>query len=349
MNIGFFYRQTFPPGTGSSVHGYQLAKGLAERGHKLLRWYYGSDSNPVITHYRGRQLVAFLRRVDVLYVRVDWRARSKLAWRRLALRRLPVVWELNGVPEEMLDFGYDHEGLDRITNRLRQLARNVDAAIGVTPDICDYLRATLGISQVYCIPNGSDPQLFTPDNSQSPGVTPLNVVWIGRVSCPWHNISGILAAARLVGDKNANVQFTLYGHPDRLREDFPKNVAWGGIVPYTELGKHLAQADVGIHMIKPVSGSPIDGSSMKVFDYMACGLAVLATGGTARVVRDTEAGLVVTGTAEDLAEKILRLEANRDLCRRLGLNGRRAVEDYYNWGRVVTQTERVLQDVLEKR
>ena len=349
MNIGFLYGQTFPPGTGGSVHGYQLAKGLAERGHKLRSWYYGSDSNPYITHYRGRQVAAFLRRIDVLYVRTRWEARSTFVWlRRLAFRRLPVVWELNGVPEEILHLPGKRDDLARVNDALRRLAHGVNAGIGVTAEVCRYLNETLGINIVQCIPNGSDPKLFTPPKGRSDQSKPLRIVWIGSISCPWHDIRALLAAAETLARKNSNVQFEIYGRREALPENLPDNVRCRGTVPYSEVGTQLREGDVGVHLFKAINGKLIDGSPLKLFDYMASGLAVIAqdSGQTGRVVAEQECGVFTTGHPDDLAEKVLQLDGDRDFCHRLGQNGRRAVEEYYNWGRVAEETERVLLAAL---
>lgn len=344
MNIGFLYNRTFPPGVGSSVHGYQLARGLAERGHKLFRWYHGSDSNPVVTHMRGRQLLSFLRKIDLLYVRVDYRARAKFAWlRRLALRKLPVVWELNGLPREILFEGGTQRDVDRAVSRMRRLARHVDAAIGVTPSICDFLQSCLRIPNVACIANGSDPSQFVPGVRDLTGRAPLRVVWMGS-RCPWHDTTTIVAAAKILAARKCNARFALLGQYEHDSQELPKNVEALGVVPYADLGKTLGSYHVGIQLFHRQDGEIKGGSPLKLFDYMSCGLAVLAQDAcqTGQVLREHDAGFYVTADPEDVAAKIVRLEADRELCHRLGRNGRQAVLDYYNWDRVGAQTEEML-------
>ena len=104
MNVGFIYGiQTYPPETGGSIHGYQLAKGLTNRGHHLYSWYYGDEASPYCSHFRGRELFRFLRTIDVLYIRIDWG--QLMRWRdplQLLLRAgLPAVHEVNGLPDEL--------------------------------------------------------------------------------------------------------------------------------------------------------------------------------------------------------------------------------------------------------
>lgn len=76
--------------------------------------------------------------------------------------------------------------------------------------------------------------------------------------------------------------------------------------------------------------------SNKVFEYMAAGKPQVVSdcGETARVVREAEAGLLCRpADPQDLAERILELVRDPELRRRLGANGRRAVEKNYDWAR----------------
>jgi phosphatidylinositol alpha-1,6-mannosyltransferase len=70
----------------------------------------------------------------------------------------------------------------------------------------------------------------------------------------------------------------------------------------------------------------------------ACGLPVVAgkSGGIPDAVRDGETGfLVPPDDPAAIADGVGRLLGDRDLAARIGAAGRRAVETYYNWDRVV--------------
>lgn len=355
MNIGFIYGlKLHPPGMGGSVHGYQLAKGLARRGHKLFSWYYGDDKSPLVSHYRGRQLLQFLQRIDVLYLRVSWSAvMSRFGWLRwLRLRRLPVVWELNGLPTELLFAGGTPEQAAEATRRLRRFSGGVAAAVGVTTAVRDYLSKDVGIRRAVCIPNGSDPELFYPHPSAKDPLAPLRVVWAGKEGCPWHALPAVVRAAEILEQKGANVIFELYTSPDVLPEHPPSNIVHCRRVPYLELGGALGRSDVGIVLFNRLeNGTLAEGSPLKSFDYMACGLAIVGNreGQTGDIIREREAGLTTSGSPEDLAKQLMRLEQDRPLCEKLGRNARRAVEEYYNWDRVAAETETVLESVVSRR
>ena len=316
-----------------------------------MTWYHGADGNPFCRHYRRRQLPQFLAKVDVLYVRVDWNlATVRRMWmKRLRLGRLPVVWELNGLPEELFYLGRSEDELRKVVEELRSYAVRVDAAIAVTEKIERFLAQDVGVRRTYCIPNGSDPKLFGPGPESSKSLGPLQIVWIGTSRSGWHDLDTLLSAAQTLAASDANVLFRIYGDPSFLPNDLPSNTRACGAVPYSEMGRTISDADVGLHLFKPLGEIRVAGSPLKLFDYMASGLAVIAQdeGQRGAIIRQREVGLTTSGAPDDLARQISKLEQDRDLCRRFGKNGRLAVEEYYNWDRAAEETEAVLRGVLK--
>ena len=73
------------------------------------------------------------------------------------------------------------------------------------------------------------------------------------------------------------------------------------------------------------------------------------SGGIPDAVRDGETGFLVP--PEDpaaLAAAIVRLLASPDLAKRVGAAGRRAVETYYNWDRVVRDLRAIEAEVVAR-
>ncbi len=343
------YSRTHPPTTGRSVHGHQLVRHLRERGHRLFS-FRGADANPQMAPFRWWRTGSYLRTIDVLYVRAGWSMRSTFAWlRRLSLGRLPVVWELNGRPEEMLLSGMSPRDLARRERRFRRLARHVGAAVGVCPGVVRYLREEIGIERCFHIPNGSDPDLFRPARRGTGRDQPLRVAWLGRVRSPWHDWAGVLDMARILHDEGANVTFTVFGEAEDLPDTLPPNVHCAGLLPYARLGKALDVQDVGLHLFREDGpAGQIDGSPLKLFDCMAAGMAIVARDrdGLRAPVGDRQAGFLIRGGAREAAARLRELEQDRTLCRRLGLNGRKAVEDYYHWPRVAKEVEAALEAAI---
>jgi phosphatidylinositol alpha-1,6-mannosyltransferase len=82
----------------------------------------------------------------------------------------------------------------------------------------------------------------------------------------------------------------------------------------------------------------VEGFGISLVEASACGLPVVAgkSGGIPDAVRDGETGfLVPPDDPAAIADGVGRLLGDRDLAARIGAAGRRAVETYYNWDRVV--------------
>ena len=85
-----------------------------------------------------------------------------------------------------------------------------------------------------------------------------------------------------------------------------------------------------------------EGISLTLLEAMACGLPVVATrvGGNPEVVQGGQTGLLVpSGDPAALAGAILELLSDDACCRRMGLAGRRRVEDNFDVRRMVAAYE----------
>jgi len=349
MNIGFIYGPSYPPTSGGTIHGYQLASQLHALGHALSNWYFDYGGNPLIRHWQGRQLLSFLTSIDVLYLRIEWRLAPAICtlFGSIPGRRVPVVWELNGTPYETL---YNKGGGNpaAVIRRLRWLARGCAVAIGVSEEIAAFAATELGVRRTRAIPNGSDDSMFRPLPRTVDGARPLSVAWIGTSAAGWHDLDTLIETARECERCGHDIEFVIYGDARNLPAPLPGNVVASGSVSYADLGTAIGRSDVGLHLFKREPGHPpVVGSPLKVFDYMACGLAVVtnAAGQQSRLVRQWNAGIETTGTVADLTGALVRLARDRRYCAELGANGRRAVESYFNWRRVARETIEVLDDV----
>jgi phosphatidyl-myo-inositol dimannoside synthase len=110
---------------------------------------------------------------------------------------------------------------------------------------------------------------------------------------------------------------------------------------------NLASVYVGVSRISERIG--VEGFGISLVEASACGLPVVAgnSGGIPDAVRDGETGFLVS--PEDpaaLVAAIIRLLADPDAARRVGAAGRRAVETYYNWDRVVRDLRAIEAEVI---
>lgn len=93
----------------------------------------------------------------------------------------------------------------------------------------------------------------------------------------------------------------------------------------------------------------VEGFGISLVEASACGLPVVAgdSGGIPDAVRDGETGfLVPPEEPAAFADAICRVLADPAAAKRMGQNGRRAVETYFNWDRVVRDLRAIEAEVV---
>jgi glycosyltransferase involved in cell wall biosynthesis len=95
----------------------------------------------------------------------------------------------------------------------------------------------------------------------------------------------------------------------------------------------MARSFCGLVTFRPVPNF-IDGLPIKLFEYMSAGVPVIASNFPLwrSIVEEAECGLCVDpDNPGAIAEAINRLRTHPELARKMGNNGRRAVESQYRW------------------
>ena len=106
-----------------------------------------------------------------------------------------------------------------------------------------------------------------------------------------------------------------------------------GQVPYAQVYRYLAQATIGLVCNQPRHDYAL-AQPNKLFEYMSAGLPVIASNFALwkKVVEGNQCGLTVDPTSPtEIAQAIDYLLARPELRRRMGENGRKAVQNQYNW------------------
>lgn len=354
MKIGFLHKvNTTPPRSGGSVHTYQVSQYLASQGHQLLAL---APEEGLQFHKRLPRSTAGLRQLmreaELLYIRIDGRAGWELATLVPGLRHFPqpIVWEINATFDELTVLQGRKRWRDRAGTPLRQLsAQQVNAALCVSEPLLRYAH-DLGIVPAIHVPNGSDPNLFCPslrDPALFPGLEKqFRILWAGSTQYPWHDFAIVLACAERLQSLDPEIGFAVVGdRPDLPDHQIPGNLHFYPPVPYLEVPRLFASADVGLCLYREMSWSQYGFffSPLKLFDYAAAGLPVVYTDFPELHQIAGNFGLpVAVGDIDGLSHQLLQLKQQRDLHHRLSHQARRAVLDYYNWGRVGAQTEAVL-------
>lgn len=144
---------------------------------------------------------------------------------------------------------------------------------------------------------------------------------------------------------DAMTPFTLIGTiTDMPNADFRRMIAAEGLddrievidwLPYDELAKRLVGSDLGIVFFQSGSETNAYGLPHKLFDYMAAGLPVLVSRYAhyvAEIVTEADCGVIVDSeNPAAIASAIKALAADPARARRLGENGRKALQERFNW------------------
>jgi len=126
-----------------------------------------------------------------------------------------------------------------------------------------------------------------------------------------------------------------------------QQVIFVGQVEHQRVPALLDACDLLLSPHAPMTdGSEFFGSPTKLFEYMATGKAIVASrlGQIGEVLVDNETALLVEpGSAQELADAILRLSGSRDLRARLGAAARQAAIERHTWKQ---NAQRVIDEYL---
>lgn len=187
----------------------------------------------------------------------------------------------------------------------------------------------------------------------------VRLVYVGQIDVPMRGIETLLRAVALANGARGEVELDLVGDGrerprlEALAHELglaPGPVRFLGSRPHADALRRLPEYDVGVvpHLANAHSHTTVPN---KLFDYMAAGLAVIATDARplARIVRERECGLAVaSGDAADMARAI---DAMRDAGRRerYAANGLDAAAKELHWERDVERMLRALESLPPRR
>ena len=127
-------------------------------------------------------------------------------------------------------------------------------------------------------------------------------------------------------------------------------VRYLGKVPFEEVSRYYALADIGLVCIQPLERHKVSLPN-KIFEYMAAGLPIIASNFPLwkKIVDDAGCGICIDPTdPEKIAEAILYLLDNPQLGKEMGENGRRAAKERYNWKKESKKLLEVYKKLIDR-
>jgi glycosyltransferase involved in cell wall biosynthesis len=215
-------------------------------------------------------------------------------------------------------------------------------------------------------PNGADADLFRPDIDPRPvrerlklnGKVVVGFAGHNNSNNSWHGVKYLAGAIKTVAKERDDVQFLFIGDQGLVDLVTPIIEAEGGRsfvtfathVPHAEMPSYYAACDIlvspHVHM---ADGSTFFGSPVKIFEYMAMGKPIVASGiGQLAELLDQQAILTQPGDVEAIASGILALAGNLELRRRLGATVRKTCLSHLTWKHNAERVVKAYSEVLQE-
>ena len=302
---------------------------------------WGTDSE--LANAKLMQCLVETGPYDLVYERYSLYAWAAMEYAQA--QQIPGVLEVNApLIDEQARYRAlaDTDQAERSTDRVMNAA---GAVVAVSDSVAKYVCKYRSLSStVHVIPNGVDHKRFThrANRNAFQGTT---IGFVGTLK-PWHGVADLLDAFGLVYEHIAPARLLLVGDgPERESLEHQAShlpgaagqaVEFVGAVPPRQVPKILASMDLAVAPYVPMEEFYF--SPLKLFEYMAAGLPVVASkvGQIQKVVQHEKTGLLYApGDREELGRMVKRLVQQAELKTQLGAAAREAVIRDYTWSRVV--------------
>jgi colanic acid biosynthesis glycosyl transferase WcaI len=295
------------------------------------------------------------RKPDYLFVESPPLTASIPAYIAGRVWNIPFIFNVADLwPDAIVDNGFLRPGLIlRGFQALEKWSYHRAAYVNaVTDGIRQELLSSKGLpsEKVLHLPNGADTRMFHPCEpdvvlKKKLGLEDKRIIlWAGTLGYA-HGLDFVLQAAQIlsaqhhihflfVGDGSARKQLEFQAHELRL-----SNVTFQDPVAIEKLPPYFSIAECALASLRSLPTH--DGAKpSKIFPALASGKPVIfvGKGECAKLIEGAHAGIVVPPeNPQVLASAISQLFDRPEILRQLGGNGRRYVEDHFDWSKLISK------------
>lgn len=279
-----------------------------------------------------------------------------IGWMSARMKRIPFVFDYRDHYSFLYRQGRGWRNLRTVQLLERWLPRIADLVITVDGRCtASCIQAGVRMDRIRVVPNGADPQLFTPGPGDQQlldqlGLTGRQVIlYLGKTTHSF-NLPMVLEAMREVVQCYPQACLLIVGEGVALPElkryclelGLTSHVIFAGYRPYGEIPALIGSSDVCVYPLRSVA-------ALSIFEYMACGRPVVVPNADYDLSLPEGSCISVEKNSKGFANGISRLLEDPSLAERIGCKGRRVVEGHFNWDRLALTYEAALQEVVKDR
>lgn len=233
----------------------------------------------------------------------------------------------------------------------------VDKIIIVNPDWQNSFTATKQLlskhkAKITVLPNGIDLTLFESNATMRRSENMILFVSILDKHHKFKGLEYLLQAVVELKKTSPKIVLTVIGEGE-LKETYKamaeklgigKNVSFIGGLSQKELAAYYRKASVFV-----LPSIEIEGFGIVLLEAMACKAPIVATDivGVATDIKKYKTGIIVKPRdAQALARSITKILTDKKLARIMGINGRKLIEQKYDWKLIAQNVEKVYKEVL---
>jgi glycosyltransferase involved in cell wall biosynthesis len=279
--------------------------------------------------------------------------------------RVPSLLEVNAALDDFVEIWNPPKPVTSIVLKTTAASlRAASAVIAVAHELVEHVQQDCGIKPVkfHVIENGVNTDLFRPlDTGECRQRLGLRqdariVTYVGTLSAA-HGLDTLLdACEQLVQAKGHEIQTLIVGegvlrtHIERTisEKGLKDHVTLVGQVPLEDVPQYMCAGDVCVATFAECVATAGGFSPLKVYEYMACGRALVASDFScfSDLVTEGPCGLVTEpGDATALSQAVLRLLENPAEAEQMGRRGRELVEKRFTWDIATDKIVRIMTEL----